>query len=1021
MTMNKRIIMIAIVLLIGTPVYNQVQISGTLSNYVIDFLWSDSFPMENGDDYQHPSAAQSTQWENAVTAILQGNYSLANTTASGFGYRIVEFYDETLLKTYYILEKQSVSTNHWGMFVYNPNATRAKLFIQSPHPRHDTYTGRQGAYIFRYQDCRAFFVSGTHRCNSTTNSGCSGTTTVCGPSGPYKISDQPHTVDGTLQITTNLLMQQINNLIVIQPHGFSKGEDDPHLIMSNGTRITPSADYVAMIRDNLLIADDTLTFKIAHIDLTWDRLIALTNTQGRLINNSVNPCSNNATQSTGRFIHIEQAFTLRNSTATRKKLSDAVGLTFPVASTVSSGNWNTADIWMSEQVPTAASDVRITNGQTITISGSVDCRSIEFGDNNSKISLDAEATLNVYGDFTLASQTHNAFSSWGAGAKIVFKGSEAVQKIKNLYKDASTFSSSFIELVVDKEEGKVTTEDSVRLNIGSSLEIINGTLELGYRADIEGRDLTGTSASTPTITVQSGGVFDMVGSLSHIRSGNSGTNPIGKMTLYGTANLRSTSSLGIAIGNIDVKNGGILKFDSFSNTYPQVIKPGLVTIESGGKVEVNSAVDFYHSSSSVDLQSGALYIINANPVDINYSFPQVFTNNGTVEYSREGEQNVKNITYKNLTISGSGNKTLVGSIEVQGALSIIGGSLVTGVHTVTMGESATLGENAGNTVIGKILSTRNTVQNIQNNFGGIGITINATNGSPGLTTVTRTTGSAITQGENKSIKRYFDIVPANNTNLNATFTLKYDESELNGLLENTLVLFKSPDNGTSWYNEEGSVDTALNTINKTGVNSFSRWTAASIDHPLPVEFSGFTVIQKKNSAILNWETATEVSIKQYEIERISSRADSQRSWEKIGELSSKGYSVTKQNYSYTDNNLNTGFYTYRIKIIEHDGSFSYGPEVDVVIEAPDKFELHQNYPNPFNPVTTISITLAKGEFITVEVMSITGESVAVLAKGFLEAGYYNFDFDGSNFSSGLYLCRLRTENFTKTIKLSLMK
>jgi len=1019
--MRKKIILAITIFFLMPPAYSQVQLSGTLSNYVIDFLWSDAFPMENGNDYQHPSAAQRTQWENAVTAILQGNYSLANTTASGFGYRIVEFYDETILKTYYILEKQSTSTNHWGMFVYNPNATRAKLFIQSPHPRYDTYTGRQGAYIFRYQDCRAFFVSGTHRCNSTTNSGCSGTTTVCGPSGPYKISDQPHTVDGTLQITTNLLLQQINNLVVIQPHGFSKGDDDPHLIMSNGTRITPSADYVAMLRDNLLLADDTLTFKIAHIDLTWDRLIALTNTQGRLINNSVNPCSNNATQSTGRFIHIEQAFTLRNSTATRKKLSDAVGLTFPVFSTVSSGNWNTADIWMSEQVPTAASDVRITNGQTITISGSVDCRSIQFGDNNSKLSLDAGAILNVYGDFTLASQTHNAFSSWGAGAKIVFKGSEAVQTIKNLYKDASTFSSSFIELVIDKEAGKVTTEDSVRLNIGTNLEIISGTFELGYRADIEGRNLTGSSASTPTITVQSGGVFNMIGSLSHIRSGNSGTNPIGKMTLYGTAIFRSTSSLGIAIGNIDVKNGGVLIFDSFSNTYPQVINTGLITIENSGRVEVNSAVNFYHASSSVDLQSGGNYKINANPVDINNSFPPIFTNNGTVEYSREGEQSVKNITYTNLTISGSGDKTLTGSIEVQGALSIIGGSLVTGDHTVTMGESATLGENAGNTVVGKILSSRNAVQNIQNNFGGIGVIINAAGNSPGATTITRTTGTEITQGANKSIKRYFDIIPASNTNLNATLTFVYDESELNGLLENTLVLFKSSDNGTSWYNEEGSVDTALNTITKSGVNSFSRWTAASVDHPLPVEFSTFTIAKNKNSAILNWETTTEFNIRHYEIERISSRADSQRNWEKIGELSSKGYSVTIQNYNYTDNNLNTGFYSYRIKIIDNDGTIGYSPEVDIEIEAPDKFELHQNYPNPFNPVTTISITLAKSEHIKVEVVAITGELVAVLANGFFDAGYYNFNFDGSNLSSGLYFCRLKTENFIKTIKLSLMK
>ena len=148
-----------------------------------------------------------------------------------------------------------------------------------------------------------------------------------------------------------------------------------------------------------------------------------------------------------------------------------------------------------------------------------------------------------------------------------------------------------MELVIDKPIGKVTTEDSVRVNIGTSMEIVSGTFELGYRADIEGRNLTGT-ATTPTITIQSAGKFEMVGSLSHIRSGTSGTNPIGKMTVYGISNLRTTSNLGLAIGGIDVKDGGLLYFDSFSSGSANLIKTGVVNIESGGKAQVNSIICF---------------------------------------------------------------------------------------------------------------------------------------------------------------------------------------------------------------------------------------------------------------------------------------------------------------------------------------------------------------------------------------------------------------------------------------------
>ncbi len=326
--MNGKILYSIFILIASLTAYlpAQTNTSGSLSDYVIAF--TGTLPGADGNDYQTPTSTQRTDWQTAIQYMLQGNYGLANTTANNFGYRVVIFYDTTIRETYYILEKQVSSSNHWGMFVYNPTAKRSRLFIQAPHPKYDTYTDRQATYIFRYNSCRALFITGTHRCNSTTNTTCSGTSTVCGPSGPYKISDQAHTVDGMLQVTTNLMNNSITNLIVIQPHGFTKGDDDPHMIMSNGTRYTPSPDYIQIIQQHLLAGDDTLTFKTAHLDLDWDRLIALINTQGRLINNSTDPCSNNANSTNGRFIHIEQAYTLRSSTERRKKLSDAIGLTF---------------------------------------------------------------------------------------------------------------------------------------------------------------------------------------------------------------------------------------------------------------------------------------------------------------------------------------------------------------------------------------------------------------------------------------------------------------------------------------------------------------------------------------------------------------------------------------------------------------------------------------------------------------------------------------------------------------------
>ncbi len=47
-------------------------------------------------------------------------------------------------------------------------------------------------------------------------------------------------------------------------------------------------------------------------------------------------------------------------------------------------------------------------------------------------------------------------------------------------------------------------------------------------------------------------------------------------------------------------------------------------------------------------------------------------------------------------------------------------------------------------------------------------------------------------GLGNSILRYYDIVPANNTNLNATLRFRYLDEELNGFNENSLVFFESP-------------------------------------------------------------------------------------------------------------------------------------------------------------------------------------------------------------------------------------
>jgi hypothetical protein len=287
------------------------------------------------NEYQAPTVSQQTEWRSMMDLLLAGDLAQAGTKAAGLGYRLIRYTDTGALpvRDYHVIEREPAGANHWGTFVFAISPARSRLVIQSPHPRYDTRTGAQGWYVFSTASARAFFLSGTHRCNSSLFSTCDGTTPTCSDDyTAYRRSDQPHVVDGTFQITTAAMLAAVDSCVFIQPHGFSKLSTDPDIIMSNGTRKAPPAgqDHLARLRDNLLVVDPSLTFKLAHIDVTWTRLIATTNTQGRIINRSPSPCNTEAASATGRFLHLEQKLTgLRDTKANWGKLAQAVVLTFP--------------------------------------------------------------------------------------------------------------------------------------------------------------------------------------------------------------------------------------------------------------------------------------------------------------------------------------------------------------------------------------------------------------------------------------------------------------------------------------------------------------------------------------------------------------------------------------------------------------------------------------------------------------------------------------------------------------------
>lgn len=88
---------------------------------------------------------------------------------------------------------------------------------------------------------------------------------------------------------------------------------------------------------------------------------------------------------------------------------------------------------------------------------------------------------------------------------------------------------------------------------------------------------------------------------------------------------------------------------------------------------------------------------------------------------------------------------------------------------------------------------------------------------------------------------------------------------------------------------------------------------------------------------------------------------------------------------------------------------------------PRSFTLKQNYPNPFNPSTVISFEIPTRSAVKLEVFNVLGQKVTTLVNDQLAAGSYTATFDGSRYASGVYLYRLRADDFEETRKMVLVK
>ena len=96
--------------------------------------------------------------------------------------------------------------------------------------------------------------------------------------------------------------------------------------------------------------------------------------------------------------------------------------------------------------------------------------------------------------------------------------------------------------------------------------------------------------------------------------------------------------------------------------------------------------------------------------------------------------------------------------------------------------------------------------------------------------------------------------------------------------------------------------------------------------------------------------------------------------------------------------------------------------------APLVYRLYENFPNPFNPETIIRFDLAgyQEQPIRLGIYNILGQEVRTLIQGVYPPGQYQFVWDGKNqngqsLGSGIYIYRLKGNDFTKTRRMIMLR
>lgn len=160
-----------------------------------------------------------------------------------------------------------------------------------------------------------------------------------------------------------------------------------------------------------------------------------------------------------------------------------------------------------------------------------------------------------------------------------------------------------------------------------------------------------------------------------------------------------------------------------------------------------------------------------------------------------------------------------------------------------------------------------------------------------------------------------------------------------------------------------------------------------------LKFSGHT---KNSNNYLSWITSSETGTKEFVVQRSFNGG----AYTSVGTVDAQGNSSSEINYQFTDKEMSSGQYNYRLKMVDVNEAFTYSKNVSLSLEAPLKTTI---LTNPFT--TTIKLLVpAQSGIVTVRLFDAVGKTLLQKNVNTAAGNFVALNIDPST-ASGIYFCK----------------